>query len=97
MAAVVIVAVYCVPAVRLATGLNPTEVPLTVTVPATAAPDAVARRTLEVVRVEFVMASENAAVIQELIATPVAELTGTVVMTRGAVELVVDEVVNVQT
>jgi hypothetical protein len=96
-AAVVIVAVYCVPATRLFVGLNSAVFPLTVTVPATGVPpDVVARRKLAAVRVEFVIASENVAETELFNATSFPAFAGIVEMTCGGVLLVVDAVVKIQ-
>jgi hypothetical protein len=97
LAAVVIVAVYWVPATRLFVGLNSAVFPLTATVPATAAPpDVVARRKLAVVKVEFVIASENVAETVLFSATSLPEFAGMFEMTCGGALLVVDAVVNIQ-
>src|SRR5258706_494824 len=77
-AAVVMVAVYCVLPASAEVGANVAVLPLTFTVPVTAAPpEVVASRTLVVVSVEFVIASEKVADSEELSARPVAPLAGT--------------------
>jgi hypothetical protein len=96
-AAVVIVAVYCVPATRLFVGLNSAVFPLTITVPGTAVPpDVVAKRNVAVVRVEFVIASENVAETEAFRTTPVIALAGLVDRICGGVVFTTDAVVNVQ-
>ncbi len=96
-AAVVIVAVYWVPPTRLTDGVNPAEFPLTTTVPLTATPpDVVAKRKLAVVNVEFVIASENVADIEEFSATAVVAFAGDVEMTVGGIVSGAAAVVNFQ-
>ena len=85
LAAVVIVPVYCVLPARSTDGLNVTVLPLTLTVPATAVPPAVASLMLAVLSVALVIASENVAVYEALSATPVAPLAGAVEDTVGGV------------
>ncbi len=85
-AAVVMVAVYCVPAARLPEGTNSAVVLLVLTVPLTAAPPAVGRRVkLAVLSVERVIASEKVTETEELNVTPVAALSGDVSDTVGGV------------
>jgi hypothetical protein len=70
----------------LAEGVNRAVFPLTLTVPLTATlPDVLTNLKLEVERDEFVIASENAAEIDELIAMPDALLAGDVDDTVGGV------------
>jgi hypothetical protein len=71
-AAVVTVAVYCVPAARLTEGTNIAVVLLAITVPATAAPPVRLKVKLEVFSEELLIASENVADTDEFVATPVA-------------------------
>ena len=82
LAAVVIVAVYCVFPTRAAAGVNVAVLPLVVTVPLTAIPP-VARVKLVVVSVELVIGSEKLADIDEFRATPVAAFDGEVSDTVG--------------
>lgn len=96
-AAVVIVAVYCVPALRVAEGVKLAVLPITLTLPPTTAPPALgAKVKLAVERLEFVIASENVAEIEEFSATPLAEFTGAVAETNGGVVSEVPPVVKFQ-
>ena len=84
LAAVVMVAVYCVLPARGAAGVNVAVVPTTSTVPLTAAPPiVVASVKLAVVSVAFVIGSEKVAEIEEFVATPVAAFAGDVADTVG--------------
>jgi len=85
LAAVVLVAVYCVLAARVADGVNLAVLPLTLTVPLTAAPPVGANVKLAVVSVALFIASEKLADTEALVATPVAALAGKVVDTVGGV------------
>jgi len=85
-APVVMVPVYCVLSARLEAGLNVAVLPLTLTVPETAAPvDVAISRKLAVVRVELVIGSENVAETEEFVAMPVAAFDGDVATTVGGV------------
>lgn len=85
-AAVVMVAVNCVLPANAPVGVNDTVLPVTVTVPATAAPPTVgATVTLVVVSVAFVIGSEKVAVTGAERDTPVAPLVGVVDATVGGV------------
>jgi hypothetical protein len=96
-ATVVIVAVYCVLPARAADGVNVAVLPLTLTVPTTAAPsEVVAKVKLAVLNVAFVMASENVADTGEFSATPVAAFAGEVADTVGGVVSRTAAVVNVE-
>jgi hypothetical protein len=84
-AAAVMVAVYCVLPARGADGVNVAVLPLTFTVPVTAAPPiVVASVKLAVVSVASVIGSENVADTEEFVATPVAAFAGNVADTVGA-------------
>ena len=73
-------------AVRAADGVNVAVLPLTFTMPATAAPPVVfASVKLVVVSVEFVIASENVADIEEFVAMPLAAFAGDMADTIGDV------------
>ena len=77
---------YWVLLAMLAAGLNVTVLPLTLTVPVTAAPvDVAASRTLAVVRVELLIGSENVAETEEFVAIAVAAFDGDVAVTVGGV------------
>ena len=79
-------AMYRVLAARAAEGVNVAVLPLTLTVPETAAPPvALTRVKLEVVSVELVMASEKVADTEEFVATPFAASAGDVDDTFGRV------------
>ena len=94
-AAVVMVAVYCVLAVRLLEGTNIAVSPLTTTTPPTIAPPAVSRRVkLAVLSVELVIASEKVADTEPFSAMPVAALAGDVEDTVGGVESAIGAVVT---
>jgi hypothetical protein len=86
VAAVVIVAVYCVLLVRLAEGVKVAVfvAELRVTVPATAFPPCVNVKVLDEM-LEAVIASLKVAVTVELMATPVAPFAGATEVTVGAV------------
>jgi hypothetical protein len=77
--------VYCVLPAILAAGLNVTVLPLTLTVPVTAAPVVAASRKLAVVRVELLIGSENVAETEEFVAIPFAAFDGDVATTVGGV------------
>jgi hypothetical protein len=97
LAAVEMVAVYCVLAARAADGVNLAVLPLTLTVPLTAVPpEVVDSVTLAVFNVEFVIASEKVAETEELSAMPVAALAGEVADTVGGVVSGTAAVVNCQ-
>jgi hypothetical protein len=97
LAAVVMVAVYCVLPARLAVGVNLAVLPLTLTVPAIVTLLALGRRVkLAVLSVEFVMASEKVAETEEFSAMPVAALAGDVEDTVGGVVSGAAAVVNCQ-
>jgi hypothetical protein len=86
LAAVVIVAVYCVAEARLAEGTSIAVLPLLTTAPLTAAPPAVGLRVkLDMFSVALVIASEKVADTEEFGATPVAALSGDVSETIGGV------------
>ena len=86
LAAVVIVAVYCVLATREADGVNVAVLPLTFTVPVTCVPpEVVASLKLAVVSVELVIASEKVADTEEFSATFAAAFAGLVEDTVGGV------------
>jgi hypothetical protein len=86
VAAVVMVAVYCVLAARLLEGTSVAVLPLTTTGPLTAAPPALGRKLkLAVVSVELSIASEKVAETEEFSATPVAAFDGDVEDTVGGV------------
>ena len=86
LAAVVIVAVYCVLATRELDGVNVAVLPLTFTVPVTCVPpEVVASLKLVVVSVELVIASEKVADTGEFSAMPAAALAGFVAETVGGV------------
>lgn len=85
-AAVVIVAVYCVLAARLAEGVNRAVVPVMLTAPATTAPPVVLTSVkLAPLSVELVIVSENAADTEVFVATLVAAFAGNVEDTVGGV------------
>ena len=84
-AAVVTVAVYCVPAARLTEGTNIAVVLLAITVPATAAPPVRLKVKLEVFSEELLIASENVTAIDEFTNMPVAAFDGDVSETVGSV------------
>ena len=85
-AAVVMVAVYSVPAARAADGVNVAVLPLMFTPPLIAAlPEVVIRVKLAVVNVALVIGLEKVADIEEFSATPVATLAGAVADTVGGV------------
>jgi hypothetical protein len=80
------VAVYWVLAARLAAGVKVAVLPLTLTVPVTAAPPVVVFKVKVVVfSVEFVIGTEKVADTEVLSATPVALLAGLVEDTVGGV------------
>ena len=81
----VMVTAYCVLPARLAVGVNVAVLPLTFTVPVTAAPPVVANVKLVVVSVELVIGSENVADTEAFSARPVAPFAGDVADTVGAV------------
>jgi hypothetical protein len=88
-APVVMVAVYSVLGARFSPGEKVAVLPLTLTVPVTAAPSGVFFRVKVVVfSVEFVMATEKVADTEGLRATPVALLSGLVEDTVGGVAVV---------
>jgi hypothetical protein len=95
LAAVVMVAVYCVLATRAADGVNVAVLPLTFTVPVIGVPPEASLK-LAVVSVELVIASEKVALTEEVSATPVAALAGDVVDTVGGVVSGAAAVVNPQ-
>ena len=78
------VAVYCVLPSRGAVGVNVAVLLLTLTVPVTAPPAVLTSVKLAVVSVEFVIASENVADIEEFVATLIALFVGDVEDTVGA-------------
>jgi hypothetical protein len=84
-AAVVMVAVYCVIASRGAEGVNVAVLPLTVTMPGTAAPPEEVTVKLAVLNVAFVIASEKVADTVEFSVTPVAAFAGEMADTVGGV------------
>ena len=94
--AVVMVAVYSVLPARGADGVNVAVVPLTFTVPVTAAPPVFANVKLVVVSVGLVIDSENVADTEEFSATPVALFAGEVEDTVGGVVSGAGPVVNFQ-
>ena len=101
-AAVVMVAVYWVLLARLTDGVNVAAVvgvlPLTFTLPATAAPPVVSTSLkLAVVSVEFLIASEKTADIGDVNATPLAPLNGETANTVGGVVSGTGAVVKFQT
>ena len=96
LAAVVMVAVYCVPAARDVDGVKVAVLPLTFTMPVTAVPLVVASLTLAVVSVALVMASEKVADTVAFVATAVAAFAGEVKDTVGGVVSGAAAVVNVQ-
>jgi hypothetical protein len=96
LAAVVMVAVYCVLPASAAKGVNVAVLPLTLTVPVTGAPLLVASMTLAVVSVELVIASEKVAETEALVATAFAPLAGDVADTVGGVVSGAAAVVKVQ-
>ena len=97
LAAVVMVAVYCVLATREADGVNVAVLPLTFTVPVIGvAPEVVASLKLAVVSVELVIASEKVADTAEFSATPAAAFAGFVADTVGGVVSGAAAVVNPQ-
>ena len=86
VAAVVIVAVYCVPAVNAGAGVNVAVFPLTDTEPATGVADPIVTSwTLVAVMVLRLIASENVTDTGEFSATPVAPSAGDIAVTVGAV------------
>lgn len=87
-------AVYCVPAARLADGVNVTVFPLTFTVPATAPPAVLANLTLVVESVELFIGSEKVMDTEEFRATPVAPVPGEMADTVGGVVSLAAAVVN---
>lgn len=96
-AAVVMVAVYCVLAASAVDGVKRAVVPVTLTVPATAAPPLVLTSVkLEPVSVELVMVSENVADTELLVAIPVALFTGDTADTVGGVVSAIAPVVKRQ-
>ena len=95
-AAVEIVALYCVPAARAAEGVNVAVLPLTFTMPATAARAVVVTSVkLAVVSVELVIGSEKVTDTEEFSATPVAPYPGEVADTVVGVVSGAAAVVNV--
>ena len=88
---------YCVLPPRLADGVNLAVLPVTLTVPGSAAPpEAGLTLKLVVFSVEFVIASEKVAATEEFSAMPVAELAGDVEETVGGVVSGAAAVVKVQ-
>ena len=86
LAAVVMVAVYCVLAARSIEGTSITVLPLTITGPVTAAPPAEgAKVKLSVLIEELIIASEKVADTEEFGATPVSAFDGDVSETVGGV------------
>jgi hypothetical protein len=80
------VAVYCVLAARAADGVNRAVLPLTLTVPLTAAPPVVLTRVkLAVFSEALVIASEKVADTEAFVATPFAAFAGDVEDTVGGV------------
>ena len=83
---------------RLTAGVNLTVLPLMLTVPLTGAPlEVVTSVKLAVVNVEFVIASEKVAEIEEFSATAVAAFGGDMETTVGGVVSGVAAVVKFQT
>jgi hypothetical protein len=96
-AAVLMVAVCSVIAARGAVGVKVAVLPLTVTMPATAAPPEPASVKLALVSVELVIGSENVADTAVFSATPVAPLAGDMPDTVGGVVSGAAAVVKVHT
>jgi hypothetical protein len=97
LAAVVMVAVYCVPATRGPDAVKVAVLPLTLTVPATGDPPAdVASLTLALLSVELFIGSEKVADTGVPSATPVAPKDGDVAKTVGAVVSTIAAVAKVQ-
>jgi hypothetical protein len=94
-AAVVMVAVYCVIASRGAEGVNVAVLPLTFTVPGTAAPPEEVTVKLAVLNVAFFIPSEKVADTGEFSATPVAAFAGEMADTVGGVVSSAAAVANV--
>ena len=97
LAAVVMVAVYCMPATRGPDEVKVAVLPLTLTVPATGDPPVVvASLTLALLSVELFIGSEKVADTGVLGATPVAPMDGDVADTVGAVVSATAAVAKVQ-
>jgi hypothetical protein len=97
VAALVIVAVYCVPPARLAVGVNVAVLPLTFTEPITAPPPAVGRKVkLAPFKDALVIASEKVADTDAFSVMPVALFAGDVADTVGGVVSRPAPVVNFQ-